>query len=183
MDSSRWDTSLFGDPVLTHAGPVITARFERYGDAYTRQLRVGQPLLIAVLAAAGVTLAIASLILSLLRTGSTRTRRRFRDLRKGPEYLVTPVRLRDDVGVGYEVELHGHLAQSALQRGDLVQVFTRTQKDPALADRVHHVVNLTTYQLLTPHVPTIWSHLGPALLLQAGIGLVVTGIIGVATLH
>jgi hypothetical protein len=52
-------------------------------------------------------------------------------------------------------------------------------KDPALAERVHHVVNLTTCQLLTPRIPSFWSHLGPALLLQAGIGLLVAGIAAV----
>lgn len=46
-----------------------------------------------------------------------------------------------------------------------------SQKDGGLPDRVSHIVNLTTHQLLTPHVPTLWSHLGPALLLQATFGL------------
>ena len=79
--------------------------------------------------------------------------------------------------------LPGHRAQSALPGGALVLVFTRPPTARARADGAHHVVNLTTHQLLTPHVPTIWSHLGPALLLQAGIGLVVAVIIGAATFH
>jgi hypothetical protein len=175
----RWDTRLFGDPVIRHGGPVVNARFERFGTAYTREVKVGQPLLIAVLAAAAVARALGAAALSVLRrgVGSGAARRRFRDLKKGPEYLVTPVLLRDDVGVRYEVELHGHLPQSALQRGDLVQVHARPQGDRTLPDRISHIVNLTTHQLLTPHVPTLWSHLGPALLLQAVLGLLVAGAI------
>jgi hypothetical protein len=176
MHSSPWDTRIFGDPVVIHGGPVVNARFVRFGAAYTREVKIGQPALVAVLAAAGLP----SVLMALIRRGSRR--RRFRDLKKGPEFLVTPVRLRDDVGVAYEVELHGHLAQSALHPGDLVQVFTRTQKDPDLPDRIDHVVNLTTYQVLTPHVPTLWSHLGPALLLQACVGLLVVAVIAAVSL-
>ena len=79
--------------------------------------------------------------------------------------------MRDDLGQTYEVEMHGQLPQSALHRGDLVQVRTRQQKDPRLPVRLLQVVNLTTMQPLTPRIPTLWSHLGPALLLQAVIGL------------
>jgi hypothetical protein len=42
---------------------------------------------------------------------------------------------------------------------------------------VERIVNLTTGQLLTPRTPTLWSHLGPALLLQAAIGLVLVGVV------
>ncbi len=173
----RWDPRLYGDPVIRHGGPVVNARFERYGTGWTREVRIGQPLLVAVVAAAAVTRALGAATVSVLRrgAGTGAARRRLKDLRKGPEYLVTPVLLRDDVGVRYEVELHGHLPQSALQRGDLVQVHARAQKDRALADRVTHIVNLTTHQVLTPHIPTLWSHLGPALLLQAVLGLLAAG--------
>ena len=96
--------------------------------------------------------------------------RSFKELKKGPEFLVTPVRLRDDLGQMYEVEMHGHLPQSALHRGDLMQLTTRPQKDPRLPVKLIQVVNLTTMQPLTPRIPTLWSHLGPALLLQAVLG-------------
>jgi hypothetical protein len=182
MDGARPDSDLYREQVIRHAGPIVTARFVRFESSYTREIKVGQPLLVAVLMAAGVAAAIGTLILSLLRTGSGgRTgRRRFRDLKKGPEFLVTPVRLRDEFGQAYEVEMHGHLPQSALHPGDLVQVTTRQQKDPHLPVRMQHVVNLTTLQLLTPRIPTLWSHLGPGLLLQAVLGLAVAG--AVATL-
>jgi hypothetical protein len=176
------DTDLHREQILRHAGPIISGRFVRYGDSYTREVKVGQPILVAVLVAAGLTQAIAALILSMLRagTGARSARRRFKDLKKGPEFLVTPVRLRDELGQTYEVEMHGHLAQSALQRGDLVQVTTRPQKDPDLPVKMLHVVNLTTLQPLTPHIPTMWSHLGPGLLLQAILGLVVAVAVGIA---
>ncbi len=39
------------------------------------------------------------------------------------------------------------------------------------------MVNLTTLQPLTPRIPTLWSHLGPALLLQAAIGLTLAAVV------
>ncbi|HEX8343814.1 MAG TPA: hypothetical protein VF657_03585 [Actinoplanes sp.] len=178
------DTDLHREQILRHAGPIISGRFIRYGASYTREVKVGQPILLAVLVAAGLTQAIAALILSVLRagTGARSARRKFADLKKGPEFLVTPVRLRDEIGQLYEVEMHGHLAQSALHPGDLVQVTTRPQKDPDLPVKLLHVVNLTTMQPLTPHIPTMWSHLGPGLLLQAILGLLVAAVVAVATL-
>ncbi len=165
------DIELYREQVLRHAGPVITGRFRGYGASYTRQMRVGQPLLVAVFVAATVAQAIGTLLLSVVRSGGTgRARRSFKDLKKGPEYLVTPVRLRDELGQEYEVEMHGQLPQSALRRGDLVQVRTVEQKDPELASKLQTVVNLETLRPYTPWVPTLWSHLGPGLFFQAVVG-------------
>ena len=173
------DTDLHRERIIRQAGPIITGRFVGFLPSYTREIRVGQPLLVAVLMAAGVTHAIGALLMSVLRAGSGArgTRRRFRDLKKGPEFLVTPVRIRDDFGQTYEVEMHGHLAQSALHRGDLVQVTTRPQRERDLPVKMLRVVNLTTLQPLTPHIPTMWSHLGPALLLQAVLGVLVAAVV------
>jgi hypothetical protein len=165
------DTELHRERILRHAGPVITGRFLGFRPSYTREVRVGQPLLVAVFVAATIAQALGALILALLRSGGGGARRRFKDLKKGPEFLVTPVRLRDDLGQTYEVEMHGQLPQSALHRGDLVQVRTRVQKDPDLPAKLEHVLNLTTLQPLTPRIPTLWSHLGPGLLIQAVLGL------------
>jgi hypothetical protein len=178
-DSAHPDTGLYRELIIRHAGPIVTARFVRYQASYTRDVKVGQPLLVAVLMAAGLAAAIGTLVLSMLRTGSgAKTgRRRFRDLKKGPEFLVTPVRLRDDFGQAYELELYGHLPQSALHPGDLVQVTTRQPRDPHLPARMLYLVNLTTLQPLTPRIPTLWSHLGPGLLLQAGFGLAVAAVL------
>ncbi|MFI5891326.1 hypothetical protein ACIA5D_14580 [Actinoplanes sp. NPDC051513] len=161
------EVELYREQILRHVSPVITGRFAGYQASYTREVKVGQPLLVLVFLAASV----AQLLGSLLRMRPGR--RSFKDLKKGPEFLVTPLRVRDDLGQTYEVEMHGHLPQSALHRGDLVQLTTRPQKDDRLPVRLVQVVNLTTMQPLTPRIPTTWSHLGPALLIQAILGTVV----------
>jgi hypothetical protein len=161
------DVELYREQILRHVSPVITGRFAGYQTSYTREVKVGQPLLVAVF----VTARIAQMIGSMLRMSSAR--RSFKELKKGPEFLVTPLRVRDDLGQTYEVEMHGHLPQSALHRGDLIQMRTEAQKDPRLPVRLIQVINLTTMQPLTPRIPTRWSHLGPAMLLQALLGLVV----------
>ncbi len=158
------DVELYREQILRHVSPVITGRFAGYQASYTREVKVGQPLLVLIFLAAGI----AQLIGSVLRMRPAR--RTFKELKKGPEFLVTPMRVRDDLGQIYEVEMHGHLPQSALHRGDLVQLSTTPQKDPALPVRLVQVVNLTTMQPLTPRIPTKWSHLGPAMLLQAVVG-------------
>src|SRR3954451_13129889 len=170
------DTELYREQILRHAHPVITGRFLGFLPSYTRSVRVGQPFLLAVVVSAAVAQALVALALALLRTGPRGARRTFKDLKKGPEYLVTPVRLRDHLGPTYEVEMHGHLPQSALHRGDLVQATTRPQPDPTLPVKLMQVVNLTTMQPLAPRIPTQWSHLGPALMLQAIAGVAVVGL-------
>ena len=159
------DVELYREQILRHVSPIITGRFAGYQTSYTREVKVGQPLLIVIFVAAGIIQMIGSLI------RMKGARRGFKELKKGPEFLVTPVRVRDDLGQVYEVEMHGHLPQSALHRGDLVQLTTQPQKDPVLPVRLLRVINLTTMQPLTPRIPTMWSHLGPALLLQAVLGV------------
>jgi hypothetical protein len=161
------DTELYREQILRHAHPIITGRFVGFRTAYTREVKIGQPLVVAVFVCA----TIARLIGALVRLKGVR--RRFKDLKKGPEFLVTPVRVRDDLGQLYEVELHGHLPMSALYRGDLVQLTTGPQEDPTLPVRLVRMVNLTTMQPLTPRIPTMWSHLGPALLIQAALGVAI----------
>jgi hypothetical protein len=161
------EVELYREQILRHVSPVITGRFAGYQTSYTREVKVGQPVLVLVFLAAGI----AQLLGSLLRMSGAR--RSFKQLKKGPEFLVTPLRVRDDLGQVYEVEMHGHLPQSALHRGDLIQLRTQPQKDARLPVRLIQVVNLTTMQPLTPRIPTMWSHLGPALLLQAIVGLLV----------
>ena len=53
---------------------------------------------------------------------------------------------------------------------DLVRARVRRQHDKTLPPRVERIANLTTGQVLTPHPPTFWSHLGPALVVQALLG-------------
>jgi hypothetical protein len=170
------EVELYREQILRHVSPVITGRFAGYQTSYTREVKVGQPLLVVVFLAASV----AQLIGSLIRMRATR--RSFKELKKGPEFLVTPLRVRDDLGQTYEVEMHGHLPQSALHRGDLIQLTTQPQKDERLPVRLVQVVNLTTMQPLTPRIPTMWSHLGPALLLQALLGVTVALVVTAAWL-
>ena len=167
------DSDLFPERVVHRAGPIITGHVVRLVAGYPRDVKVGQPILVAVLAAAGITRLIGLLLASVLRAGTGRggVRRRWKELRKGPEFLVTPLRIRDTDGVLCEMEIHGHLPQSALQPADHVQVTVRRQQDPDLPPRAERVVNLTTGQLLTPRTATVWSHLGPALLMQATVGV------------
>ncbi|GGQ63748.1 hypothetical protein [Couchioplanes azureus] len=175
------DSDLFRERVLRHAGPVITGRFLGFQASYTREVKVGKPLVITVFLTASVARALGSPLVAALRGGGRgAARRTFKDLKKGPEYLVTPVRLRDDLGQTYEVEMHGQLPQSALHRGDLVQVRTVAQKDPDLPARLQQVLNLETLQPYTPRIPTLWSHLGPGLLLQAALGLIATAVLAAA---
>jgi hypothetical protein len=153
-------------------------------DGYARGINVGQPVLVAVLAAAGVARLIILLVASVVRGGTAGggARRRWKELRKGPEFLVTPLRVRTADGVLCEVEIHGHLPQSALEPADHIQVTVRGQKEAGLAPRVERIVNITTGQLLTPRRPTLWSHLGPALLAQAALGLLLAGSVAACTL-
>jgi hypothetical protein len=174
------DMELYREQILRHAHPVITGRFVSFDTSYTREVKIGQPVLLAVLVSAGIAYALVAVALAVLRSGGRGARRKFKELKKGPEYLVTPVRLRDDLGQTYEVEMHGQLPQSALHRGDLVQLTTAPQKDPALAVRLVRLVNLTTMQPLTPRIPTLWSHLGPGLLIQAVFGLTVAAVVAAA---
>jgi hypothetical protein len=162
------------------AAPIITGHVVRLMEGYPREIKVGQPVLVAVLTAAGVGRLIGAVISSVVRVGGSAggPRRRWKELRKGPEFLVTPLRLRIRNNLLCEVEIHGHLPQTALEPADHVQVTLRRQKDPDLAPRVERIVNLTTGQLLTPRTPTLWSHLGPALVLQAMLGLALVGLVG-----
>ncbi|MGR6319226.1 hypothetical protein Q2K19_29830 [Micromonospora soli] len=171
------DTELHSRRLVHPTERIVTGRLVRLMEGYAREVRVRQPVLVAVLTAAGVVLLLARLVRALLSTGGGGTRRSFKELKKGPEFLVTPVRVREVGDRLVEVELHGHLPQSALYPGDHVQLTLRPQRDADLPPRIERIVNLTTGQQLTPRTATVWSHLGPALLLQAALGaLLVLGV-------
>ncbi|WFF04964.1 hypothetical protein O7622_18050 [Micromonospora sp. WMMD1076] len=171
------DTELYTRRAVHPTERVVTGRLVRLMEGYAREVRVGQPALVAVLTAAGVVGLLLKVVRALLSSGGG-ARRSFKELKKGPEFLVTPVRVRDATGRLVEVEMHGHLPQSALHPGDHVQLTLRAQRDEDLPPRIERIVNLTTGQLLTPRTATLWSHLGPALLLQAMLGAVL--LVGVA---
>nr|WP_199523805.1 hypothetical protein [Micromonospora craterilacus] len=175
------DTTSYSRRSLHPTGRILTAQVVRLMDGYPREIRVGQPVLVVVLAAAGVAGLLARLVRALLSAGSGTGRRSFKDLKKGPEYLVTPIRLRDANGRAYEVELHGHLPQSALHPADQVQLTLRDQGDSDLPPKIERIVNLTTGQLLRPRTATLWSHLGPPLLLQAVLGTLLLAALAACT--
>lgn len=155
-------------------------RVVRLLESYPRPLGIRQPVLLAVLTPALVVRLAWLFVVALLRSGAGGSggRRSFKQLREGPEFLVTPVRVRLADGTVREVELHGHLPQSALHPGDDIQFSVRAQKDPRLPPKIVRIVNITTAQLLHPRVPTVWSHLGPPLLLQAALGVVLLAALG-----
>jgi hypothetical protein len=179
-DSEYDELDYYPEPAVFPRGPLINGTVEVLEPGYPREVRVGQPLLAAVLAAAGFARFALWFAWSLLPGGTTpgSVLRDWKSLRKGPEFLVTPLRLRDTRGVLAEVEIHGYISPSALQRGDLVRGRIRQQRDRELPPRVERIANLTTGQVLHPSPPTFWSHLGPALLLQAVLG----GVLLAATL-
>ncbi|MDG4826514.1 hypothetical protein O7635_32085 [Asanoa sp. WMMD1127] len=169
------------DTVFYHSGPIVTGRVVRLMPGYAREMKVGQPALVVVLAAATVGRLIGRAILSVLQAGTRGgAPRRWRELRKAPEFLVTPLRLRDGAGRLCEVEIHGHLPQSALEPSDHIQITVTRQKDRTMPPKVERIVNITTGQLLRPRIPTLWSHIGPALLLQAFLGLSLFGVVAAA---
>ncbi|GIF67535.1 hypothetical protein Ais01nite_55700 [Asanoa ishikariensis] len=166
------------DTVFYHSGPTLTGRVVRLMPGYAREMKVGQPALVVVLTAATVGRLIGRAILSALQAGTRgASPRRWKELRKAPEFLVTPLRLRDGSGRLCEVEIHGHLPQSALEPSDHIQVTVAPQKDRTMPPKAERIVNITTGQLLRPRVPTLWSHIGPALILQAFLGLTLVGIV------
>jgi hypothetical protein len=176
------DLDLYPEPVAFPAGPLLHGTIVALDAGYPREIKVGQPLLAAVLAAAGVARVIGGFVIALLPGGTKPSSvwRDWRSLRKGPEFLVTPVRLRDRRGVLCEVEIHGYLPRTLLEPGDLIRGRIRAQKDRELPPRVERLDNLTTGQVLRPSPPTLWSHLGPGLLLQAIVG--VLALVGAVTL-
>ncbi|WP_320066262.1 hypothetical protein [Micromonospora sp. RTGN7] len=177
------DSDLEYRPIARPTQRIVTGRVVKLLDGYPRQLRIGQPVLVAVVTAASLMGLLLLAFRSLLSSGGgSGARRSWKELRKGPEFLVTPLRLRDADNRLCEVELHGHLAQSALHPSDWVQITLKPQ-DPDLPPRVERIVNLTTGQLLRPRHATLWSHLGPPLLLQAVLGaLLIAAIAAIAVL-
>jgi hypothetical protein len=158
---------------------VITGELVDFDDSYPREVPVPSYLLAGVLATGTIARSAVVMLAAALRYGGGQggARRRWKDLRKGPEYLVTPVRVRDTRGRLVPLEIHGYLPAGALQRRDQIRVRVRRQGDPELPPRIHHIANLTTGQVLEPRRPTLWSHLGPDLVLQAGLGVLLALIV------
>ena len=150
---------------------VVLGQIVRVDEAYGRELGVPPILLFPMLIAALLPELLGALIGLLLGKGPLGTARRpLKSLRKGPEYLVTPLWVRDADDSLVEVEVHGHVSRSALLRTDRIRtVASRPKGDlPLVAGPIE---NLTTGRLLRPRRATLVSHLGVALILQAVLGV------------
>jgi hypothetical protein len=155
---------------------VIYGRVVKIEDTYQRELPVPRGLVVVTLAAAVVTRLASALLALLLRTSAAiGDMRGWRALCKGPEYCVTPVWIKDTDGLFVEVEVHGYLSARALQCRDRVRVLARRQPGPYLPMQAHRIENLTVGRRIVSRRPTVWTHFGPGLLIQAVIGLVVAG--------
>jgi hypothetical protein len=151
-------------------------------SSYPRDVGIGWLVLLPVLGAAGVAQLLWLLVAAILGEGKSSggSRRSLKELRRGPEYLVTEFTVRDDDGTLVELEIHGHLAKQALLPRDRVRVQVRRQRRRDLPLRAHRVENYTSGRMHRLYTPTRWSHLGPALLVQAFVGLVVIVLIAMS---
>lgn len=148
---------------------MVTGELVAIEEGYPRTVDVPRLTVLGLLWAGAIVRAAGSALPGRVRD------RRWKELREGPEYLVTPVRVRDGRGRMYELEIHGYLSANALRRGDQVRARLRYQSED-LPPRVYHLANLTTGQVLQPRAPTLWSHLGLDTVLQAALGIVVVAV-------
>jgi hypothetical protein len=163
-------------PTKVPSRRIVLGQITKVEDSYARELPVPPvllfPLLLAALAAEFVGLVVGTI----LRTGPPGTARRpFKSLRKGPEFMVTPIFVRDADDSDLEVEVHGYLSRSALIRTDRIRTRTYRQKGdlPLLAGEIE---NLTTGRLVRPRRATLWTHFGTPLMLQCLVGAAVIGL-------
>jgi hypothetical protein len=153
---------------------VVTGRLVEFDDSYPREVAVPRQLVVSLLWAG----ALFRLPLAALGRGGGGAGRRWKDVRKGPEYLVTPIRLLDGRGRLVELEIHGYLTPNALHVGDQLRTRIRWQGDEELPPLAYHIANLTTGRVLEPRVPTLLSHLGLDVVLHAALGLALVIAVG-----
>lgn len=178
-------------PVLSDTKPEpIPRRHMLYGwvvridEAYGRDVRVSPHLVAGVVGATAVARTASRLLAAVVRAPVKRGPvRKWKDLRKGPEFQVTQVWLTDADGIIEPFEIHGHVSQGALVPRDRVRVAVRRQRDPYQPPRAVEIENLSTGRTLRPRGATVWSHFGPSLIIQALVGLallavVLVGIVG-----
>jgi hypothetical protein len=155
---------------------IIYGRVASIEPAYPREVRVPPPVLAVVLVAAAVVRAAGRLLGSLLGARPGGAAPGWKALRKGPEFLVTPVLVRDADNQLVPVEIHGHMSTSALVLRDRVRAQVRWSRDAGLPPRAVRIENLTTGRMLRPRGATLWSHLGVGLLVQALLGAILMGL-------
>jgi hypothetical protein len=160
---------------------MVYGRIVRIDEQYGRDVRVSPHLAAGVLGATAVARAATRLLAAVVRAPAPAPAPKWKQLREGPQFPVTQVWLTDADGSTVPVEIQGHLSPNALVRRDQVRVAVRRQRDPYRPPRVIAIENLTTGRTLRPRGATVWSHLGPALILQAlaGLALLAGVLIGV----
>jgi hypothetical protein len=158
-------------------GVVVTVEPE-----YPREVGIGWPVIVPILLGAGVVRLLGLLLATVLRKGKTSggSRRSLKELRRGPEFLVNEFFVREADGTLVELEVHGHLATSALLPRDHVRAEVRAQRRKDLPMRAHRVHNHTSGRVHRPHASTMLSHLGTPLLLQAILGWAIVLLIATA---
>jgi hypothetical protein len=168
----------------TAEATVIDGEIIEVEETYTRESPVSLLVLTGLLIAAGVAQVGHLVLATILRVGggSGAGRRSFKQLRKGPEILVTPVWVRahdDRSGLPVEVEVLGYVTPNSLLRRDRLRATLRQQRRPDLPPQATRIENLTTGRILVPRPISHRAHLGLALLIQAGIGLVLAAVLAV----
>jgi len=156
-------------PVKVPTRRVVMGQITEVEESYGRELGI-PPLVVFPVYLAALAVDLIGLLLSaILRIGVPSARRPLKALRKGPEYMVTSIWVRDADDSLVELEVHGHLNRSALIRTDRIRTVARQQKGdlPLLAGAIE---NLTTSRMLRPRRATLLTHLGVGLLLQAMLG-------------
>jgi hypothetical protein len=169
-------TSPTRTPTKVPSRRIVLGKVLEVEESYGRQLPVPPIVLFPLLLAAVVPELLGLVIGAVLRTGPPGTARRpVKSLRKGPEFMVTPVHVRDAGGSVIELEVHGYLGRSALIRTDRIRTEARRQRGdlPLLAGQIE---NLTTGRTLRPRRATLWTHLGTPLVLQGVLGVVLLGL-------
>jgi hypothetical protein len=166
-------------PVKVPTRRVVMGQITEVEESYAREVGVPPMILFPVYLAALAVDLIGLMLGTILRIGVPSARRPLKALRKGPEYMVTSIWVRDADDSLVEVEVHGHLNRSALIRTDRIRTVARQQKGdlPLLAGPIE---NLTTSRMLRPRRATLVTHLGLGLLLQAMIGAMLITTVAVA---
>jgi len=158
---------------------VIMGRVTEVEESYAREVGVPPIVLYPLMLCTTLVDLLVVLCGALLRVRMPTARRPLKSLRKGPEYMVTPIWVRNADDSLVELEVHGHLNRSAVIRNDRIRTIARRQKGdlPLLAGTIE---NLTTSRMLRPRRATLMTHLGLGLVLQAMLGAVLLVLIGTA---
>ena len=153
---------------------IISGQVLRVDDSYGLPLSIPPIVLYPVLCLAYVFELLGRAVGALLRTGPPFSARpKLRSVRQGPEFMVTPIQVRDAMGEVLDIEVHGHLNRTALVRTDRIRMKAYEQRGRDLPLRAGDIENLTTGRMIRPRRATLWTHFGTPLLLQSVAGAIV----------